>query len=39
MINVPKRPRKHTVMRVTHNKCQSLVINTGELMCMLKRNI
>ena len=38
-INVVKFTRRHIVMRVAHEKCGSPLVNTGELICMLKSNI
>ena len=37
--NAVKFTRGHIEMRVAHDKCGSLLINTGELICMLKSNI
>ena len=34
-----KCTRRHLVMVVTHDKCGSLPVNTGELIFMLKSNI
>ena len=31
--------RRHIVICGTHEKCGSLLVNMGELMCMLKNNI
>ena len=28
-----------TVMRATHDKCGRVLVNTGELLCVLKSNI
>ena len=39
IINAGKFTRQQTVMRVTHNKCGSLLFNVGELIRMLKSNI
>ena len=38
IINAVKFTRQH-IMRVAHDKCGSLLVNTGELTCMLKSNI
>ena len=27
------------VMHVTHDKCETLLVNMGEMICMLKKNI
>ena len=39
IINAVKFTRRHIVMRVAHDKCGSLLVNTGDLICMLKSNI
>ena len=31
--------RQHIVIRVVHDKCRNLLVNAGELVCMLKGNI
>ena len=39
LINAVKFTRRHIVMRPAHDKCGSLMVNTGELVCMLKSKI
>ena len=39
IVNAVKFMRRHIVMRVAHDKCGSLLVNTGELTCVLKSNI
>ena len=39
IINAVSFTRRHIVAGVTHDKCGSPMVNTGELICMLKSNI
>ena len=38
-MNAGKCTRQHIEMCVTHGKCESLLVNAGKLVCMLKSNI
>ena len=36
ILNLANFSRQHVLMRVIHDKCGSVLVNAGDLVCMLK---